>query len=165
MRRRGVGTVERILAGAAIAVLVAACGTGDSGAPPGDASVLRAAGVDRDLPPADAPVDATVQGMMAFGYNLYRASTEPASNAVISPLSIAYAFAMARAGARGDTADQIDGVLRYPTDGVHDAFNAITRELVTAAGPPSPTAPPATGTVSAPPVLSIANGLFVQEGD
>ena len=165
MPRHGVGTLERILTSAVIAVLVAACGTGDSGAPPGDASVLRAAGVDRDLPPADAPVDATVHGMMAFGYNLYRASTEPASNAVISPLSIAYAFAMARAGARGDTADQIDGVLRYPTDGVHDAFNAITRELVTAAGPPSPTAPPATGTVSAPPVLSIANGLFVQEGE
>ena len=165
MRRRGVGTVERILAGAAIAVLVAACGTGDSGSPPGDAAGMQAAGVDRETPLADDPVEAAVAGMTAFGYDFYRVSSEPESNTVVSPLSIATAFAIARVGARGETADQIDDVLRYPTDGVHDAFNAITRELVTAAGPPSPTAPPATGTVSAPPVLSIANGLFVQEGD
>jgi serine protease inhibitor len=54
-------------------------------------------------------------------------SAEPASNTVISPLSIAGAFAMARVGARGETADQIDDVLCLPTDGVHAAFNAIIR--------------------------------------
>jgi serine protease inhibitor len=127
---------------------------------------LRAAGVDREAPPADAPVEATVEGITAFGYDLYRVSADPASNAVVSPLSIAYAFAMARAGARGETADQIDAVLRYPADGVHAAFNAITRGLVTTAGPPPRTSPSATRTPgeSEPPVLSIANGLFVQKG-
>jgi hypothetical protein len=112
MGRRGVGKVERILAGAVIAALVAACGTGDPGSVPADPVELRAAGVDREPPPADAPADATVQGMTAFGYDLYRSTAEPASNTVISPLSIATAFAMARVGAGGETADQIDAVLR-----------------------------------------------------
>jgi serine protease inhibitor len=166
MGRRDVGTVHRLLAGAVIAVLVAACGTGDPGSVPGEASVLRAAGVEREAPPADAPVDATVQGMTAFGYDFYRVSAEPASNTVVSPLSIATAFAMARVGAGGQTADQIDAVLRYPPDGVHAAFNAITRELVTESGPPPRTSPAAARTPgeSAPPVLSMTNGLFVQEG-
>jgi serpin B len=166
MGRRDVGNVQRILAGAMITVLVAACGTGDPGSVPGEASVLRAAGVDREPPPADAPVDATVQGMTAFGYDLYRSTAEPASNTVISPLSIACAFAMARVGAGGETADQIDAGLRYPPDGVHAAFNAITRELVTESGPPPRTSPAAVRTPgeSAPPVLSMTNGLFVQEG-
>jgi len=166
MRRRGVGNVQRLLAGAVIAIVVAACGTGNPSSVPADPLELRAAGVDREPPPADAPVNATVEGITAFGYDLYRVSAEPASNTVISPLSIAYAFAMARAGARGDTADQIDAVLRYPTDGVHAAFNAITRELVITAGPPPRTSPSATRTPgeSEPPVVSIANGLFVQEG-
>ena len=79
---------------------------------------------------------------------------------MISPLSIAYAFAMARAGARGDTADQIDAVLRYLPDGVHAAFNAITRELVTESGHPPghrlrrPEHPAGSG----PPVLSAPTG-------
>ena len=165
MSDRRVGTAQRLIAGAAIAVLVAACGTGDPGSAPADAVELRAAGVEREAPLADAPVDATIEGVTAFGYDLYRVSADPASNTVVSPVSIAYAFAMARAGARGETADQIDDVLYLPTDGVHAAFNAITRELVTAAGPPTPASPRATRTPgeSTPPVLSIANGLFVQE--
>ena len=113
MRRRGVGTVERILAGAVIAVLVAACGTGDSGSPPGDASRMQAAGIDRETPLADDPVEAAVAGMTAFGYDFYRVSSEPESNTVVSPLSIATAFAMARVGARSETADQIDDVSTY----------------------------------------------------
>ena len=165
--KRDVGTSHGLLAGAVITVLVAACGTGDPGSVPGEASVLRAAGVDREPPPVNAPVDATVQGMTAFGYDLYRSTAEPASNTVISPLSIACAFAMARVGAGGETADQIDALLRYPPDGVHAAFNAITRELVTESGPPPRTSPAAARTPgeSAPPVLSMTNGLFVQEGE
>jgi serpin B len=128
---------------------------------------MQAAGIDRETPLADDPVEAAVAAMTAFGYDFYQVSSEPESNTVVSPFSIATAFAMARVGARGETADQIDDVLYLPTDGVHAAFNAITRELLTAAGSPGPTSPLATRTpgVSAPPVLSIANGLFVQEGE
>jgi serine protease inhibitor len=160
------GRVRILLAGAVIAVLVAACGTAAPSSAPAEVSVLRAVGVDREAPPADAPVDVTVDGMTAFGYDLYRVSAEPGRNFVISPLSIATAFAMARAGARGDTAEQIDDVLRFPQDGVHAAFNAITRELVTGSTPqprPSPSAMMTPGQ-SARPVLDIANAIFVQQG-
>ena len=71
MGRRGVGKVERILACAVIAVLVAACGTGDSGSPPGDASGMQAADVDGETPLADDPVEAAVAAMTAFGYDFY----------------------------------------------------------------------------------------------
>ena len=104
--------------------------------------------------------------MTAFGYDLYRVSAESGRNFVISPLSIATAFAMARAGARGDTAEQIDDVLRFPRDGVHAAFNAITGDLVTGSSPqprPSPSSMTTPGQ-SALPVLNIANAIFVQEG-
>ncbi len=136
-----VGTVRKLFAGAAIAVLIAACGIGESTSVPGGGSGARVAGVDRETPLADDPVEAAIAGMTAFGYDFYRVSADPVSNTVISPLSIAGAFAMARVGARGETADQIDDVLYFPTDGVHAAFSAITRELVTAAGPPSPRRP------------------------
>ncbi|HZY27049.1 MAG TPA: hypothetical protein VFE49_02210 [Jiangellaceae bacterium] len=69
MRRHGVGTVQRLLTGAVIAVLVAACGTGDPGSAPGDASRMQAACVDREAPLADDPVEAAVAGMTAFGYD------------------------------------------------------------------------------------------------
>ena len=160
-----IGAVRGLLAGAVIVSLVAACGTAGSNGAPSQTAELRAAGVQREAPPADAPVDATVAGMTAFGYDLFQASAEPDGNFVISPLSIAYAFAMARAGARGETADQIDEVLRFPRDDVHAAFNAITGELVTASSPPS-RSPSVTKTPgqSVPPVLSIANAMFVQAG-
>jgi serpin B len=160
------GRVRILLAGAVIAVLVAACGTAAPSSAPAEVSVLRAVGVDREAPPADAPVDATVDGMTAFGYDLYRVSSEPGRNFVVSPLSIATAFAMARAGARGDTADQIDDVLRFPQNGVHAAFNAITGDRVTGSSTqprPSPSVMTTPGQ-SALPVLDIANAIFVQQG-
>ena len=39
-------------------------------------------------------------------------------NSVISPVSIVYAFAMARAGAAGGTAEQLDRVLGFPGSGL-----------------------------------------------
>jgi Serpin (serine protease inhibitor) len=110
MRTWCVGQMQLLLAAAVVVAAVAACGTASPDAAPRKASELTAAGVHREEPPADALADATLAGMKAFGYDLFRASAEPTGNFVISPLSVAYAFAMARAGARGDTADQIDEV-------------------------------------------------------
>jgi serpin B len=64
----------------------------------------------------------------AFGIDLYRAalkngSLNPGAGAAVSPTSIALALAMARAGAKGTTASQIDAVLHAP-DG-----NALLRGL------------------------------------
>ncbi len=57
---------------------------------------------------------AAAQAVNDFGLELYRVVTgsEPGANAVVSPASVALALAMARAGARGETAAQMDAVLR-----------------------------------------------------
>ncbi|MGH3930582.1 MAG: serpin family protein [Pseudonocardiaceae bacterium] len=154
-----------LLAGVTAVLLLAACGgaVGGQGAP--GSGLLAAQGVAREVP-TDAPVGQTVAGLTTFGHDLYTVAADPTKNTVISPLSIGYAFAMARAGAGGQTASQLDQVFGFPAVGPHAAFNDLDRQIVTAGGPPplpshtsrAPEARPA------PSVVAIANGLFVQEG-
>ena len=116
--------------------------------------------------PADASVDETVDGLLAFGHDFHERTAEPETNTVISPFSIALAFGMARAGAAGDTADEIDAVLHFPPE-VHEGLNALEQGIVSADGPPPLPEPGATrdpGAEPQPPVVAVANGLFVQEG-
>lgn len=94
----------------------------------------------------DAPVAAVVDGITQFGHDLHAAADVPGRNFVLSPLSVTTAFAMARAGAAGETADQIDAVMHFPATGLHDAMGEIDRR---------PTGDR---------VRKSANGLFVQEG-
>ncbi|MBM3321516.1 MAG: serpin family protein [Candidatus Eisenbacteria bacterium] len=55
---------------------------------------------------------------------------EKGENVLISPFSIRIAFAMLYGGARGETAEEIAEVLRYPEgEGVHDAWNALDLAL------------------------------------
>lgn len=161
-----------LLAGLTAVLLLAACGgpTGSqdgSGIPVGGGDgVLMAQGVSREVP-RDAPVEQTVAGLTAFGHDLYPVAADPARNTVLSPLSIGYAFGMARAGASGQTASQLDRVFGFPAAGPHAAFNDLDRQIVTAGGPPplpSPGATRAPDTRPAPPVVAIVNGLFVQDG-
>jgi serpin B len=66
----------------------------------------------------------------AFGLDLYKRLDKKAGNAVISPTSIAIALAMARAGARGETAAQMDAVLHTAGwDVLESGLNALTQEL------------------------------------
>ena len=104
--------------------------------------------------------------MTAFGYDLMEVASRAADNFVCSPASIAYAFAMARAGARGETAAQIDEVLGFPAGGPHAALNSLARQVVTVdkAPAPTPTRPTRGARDKRPPVLAIANGQFVQVG-
>lgn len=145
--------------GLSAVMLVAGCVPATSAAdqPP----LLLADGVTREAPSADAPTAATVEGLTRFGYDLYRIVASPDRNVVLSPLCVGYAFALARAGAKGETAAQIDRVFGFPGDGVHDALNSLNRQVVTAEGPPGPR-PQRTPGVTLPPTVSIANGLFVQ---
>jgi serine protease inhibitor len=82
----------------------------------------RPAAVDvamSDVPRASASPPAAKKAaaaINAFGIDLYRrmladGTLNPAAGAVFSPTSIAFALAMARAGAKGETAVQMDAVL------------------------------------------------------
>lgn len=67
--------------------------------------------------PVALPGDAAdvVTGLNHFGLELYRAvSAERRGSVFLSPASVSSAFGLAYAGARGTTADEMAGVLRYP---------------------------------------------------
>ena len=83
------------------------------------------------------PADATKAGAAIddFGFELLRAATRGDENAVLSPTSIALALAMARPGARGETASQIDTVLhQVAADGNASWLNALDAALATRTG-------------------------------
>jgi serine protease inhibitor len=139
--------------------VVAGCATAPTPQPAGP-MLLKAEGVARLTPPAGAPVDALVEGIARFGYRL--APTSAAENWVASPTSIAIALGMVRAGADGVTAAEIDETLGFPA-AVHEAFNALTRQLVTDEVPPprddaQPTRAP--GSPAGPTTVCIGNALF-----
>ncbi|WP_283139273.1 serpin family protein [Rhizohabitans arisaemae] len=157
------GKGRTLITVATAGLLLASCG----GSPARQSSdgVLRAEGVSREIP-KDAPVEETVAGLAKFAGELHRVSTDPNKNAVTSPLSIVSAFAMARAGALGDTGTQMDRVFGFPAEGVHEAINDLTRQIVTGEKvPPAPAnAGPRTEGPPAAPVVTVANGLFTQRG-
>jgi serpin B len=112
----------------ATALLAAACGAADSEVEP------ELLGSDVPRAPAEAVGDASLAaGLNRFGLDYYGvlASRAPAENLVFSPLSIGMAFGMADAGARGETAAQIEEVFHLPGSGdeLHAAFNALDQAL------------------------------------
>lgn len=118
----------------AMSTLMAACGgdhdtaveqpNGDDPTPAG-ADVVKA-DLTRVNAPGDAPVDQVVAGLRTFAVKL-AAADDGASNLVVSPTSIAVAFAMAEAGAATPTADAIAQVFGFPAQpSVHEAMNALT---------------------------------------
>ena len=153
--------------------LVTACasqsthgGTTSSAAAAGVPTEVRASGVAR----ADAgsvSTAALVEGTTAFGHDLYVEAAKAGGNIVFSPLSIEVALAMARAGAAGTTATEIDAVMHFPADQRDEAMNALTRALTTRDTAPPLALPAASRSAGAPaqdPIVTIANGLFVQQG-
>jgi serine protease inhibitor len=108
--------------------------------------------VERATPVETPAVLEAAAGMRAFGYRLLSEHPEllTGGNGVVSPASIATAFAMARAGAVGQTADQIDRVFSLPGSNVGPAFNFLTDQWRTGQGGPNA------------PELSVANSLFAQ---
>src|SRR3954468_17738693 len=97
--------------------------------------------------------------MDAFGHDLLAWTDASSHNTVVSPLSIAMAFSMARVGARGGTATELDRVFHFPRAMRDQAFNTLTRGLVTtgpSTGAGSDAPPP-------PPVVVTANALWVRQ--
>ncbi|HEY6739500.1 MAG TPA: serpin family protein [Actinopolymorphaceae bacterium] len=127
---------------------------------------VTAKGVARVAPEIQAPVTPAVDGMTSFGHDLLRTLVADAEfagrNVVVSPLSLAYAFGMVRAGAEGETARQIDDTFGFPAL-VHAALNAVSHDLVTAEAPPRTSQPRRRGEEPAEPVVAMANAVFVDD--
>jgi serpin B len=95
--------------------------------------VLASADVPRPVPTGDPVIAASA--VNAFGLDLYKRLASTGDNLVVSPTSIALALAMARFGARGETAAQMDDVQRrLGADGMADALNALDQALATRSG-------------------------------
>ena len=88
-------------------------------------SALSYAGMSHLLPhrvfakediPTDvgSPMQQLVQGSTRFAFELYHQLREEPGNLFFSPYSISTALAMTRAGARNETARQIDAALHFP---------------------------------------------------
>jgi serpin B len=99
-------------------------------------------------------------GNNQFSMDLYDAVTADggSGNVFFSPLSISSALAMTYVGARGETAQEMDRVLHYgiPAEEIGEAFKPFIENLATGE--------PLGEGGSEPFTLSIANGLWVQEG-
>jgi serine protease inhibitor len=116
-----------------------------------------------DVALSGAPdLSAVVDGMSAFAAHLHATTATASANYTMSPLSIAVAFGMLRAGSRGETAKQLDTVFGFPATSrpegsPHRALNALTAQLVT------PHLLPGKPQAQAP-VVAIANGVWVADG-
>jgi serpin B len=123
-----------------VPLIVTACatpGASGSGTTPGPdpagielaaLEVPRILGSEDDARAAGAAID-------AFGLDLYRLVARPDENAVLSPASIAIALSMARAGARGTTAEQMDAALYELASDEHAAWvSALDQALAERSG-------------------------------
>jgi serine protease inhibitor len=121
----------RIAALLVVVLAISACAPAGSNG--GDIALARA-----DVPRASAaPASAAAAGtaISALGLDLYRAIAKGQANVVLSPTSIALALAMARAGARGQTAAEMDAVMHGLASDDNAAWlNALDQALATRSG-------------------------------
>jgi serpin B len=139
-------------------VAVAGCGSSAGSSPnpsPGDIELARAQVARAIVSQADAADGAAA--VNAFGFELLRAMGED-GDAVVSPASIALALAMARAGAIGETATQMDAVLHDAASDAHPGWlNALEAALAARSGTFKDA-----GGKDQPVALRIANTAFAQ---
>jgi len=145
-------------------VLVVSAGCGPGGESPGPTTQPATAEIARveiaRAAPAEGSAERAAAAINAFGLDLYRAIGSDGGNLVFSPASIALALAMARAGARGETAAQMDAVLHADAAGdLLAALNALDQALASRSGT-FPAYPEGTLDVA----LRIANAPFAQRG-
>ena len=109
---------------------------------PAAAAVATVAGTAARAAPASAALPGASTLVRDFSADLYRQLAAGPANLVCSPYSVAVALAMARTGARGRTATEMDAVLHVedlqpgvdPVAGLGAAFNALTRAVDSRAG-------------------------------
>lgn len=103
----------------------------------------------------DADLKALADGNREFACSLYHEIAGGEGNLVFSPMSVSTAMAMAYAGARGRTAEQLADVLRFdlPPERLHPAFNSICIALQPPQGADEKTVK-----------LTMLNALWAQKG-
>ena len=92
----------------------------------------KGGGANNAGPKADpADVAAVTQGDNQFALDLYAKLRDKDGNIFVSPYSISTALAMTRAGARGDTAAEMDKVMHFtlPQDKLNPIFGAVIRQV------------------------------------
>lgn len=163
-----------VLALVGVLLVASACAGGGSSAGLGDQTGAGGAALElvrADLPaatPEPAAAAPVVAGIDALTGRLAGQLAADGENLVVSPLGVATAFAMARAGAAGETAVQLDATLGFPVAGLGEGMRALEAGIVTQQGPPprpSPGATPRDAQAQAapagePPIVALANGLF-----
>lgn len=106
-----------LLAGLALAA-TACIGSSDTG--------QEVRGAAERAPVDDALLAPTIGAVNTFALDLYRAMTDQGPNLVLAPVAVATALAMARAGATGDTRDQLDALLHAgDTPDLDGGLNAV----------------------------------------
>jgi serpin B len=80
--------------------------------------------------PVEKVSPAVVKGNNEFAFDLYHHLAGKPGNLFLSPYSISTALAMTSAGARGKTAEQMEGVLHFPPQAeLHPALAALMNEI------------------------------------
>jgi serpin B len=82
---------------------------------------------------SDEAANQAATSISGFGFALYRVVGAKDGNLVFSPTSIVVALSMARAGAGGETASQMDAVMHMTADGGNDV-NSLDQALVKLSG-------------------------------
>ncbi|HEX7492051.1 MAG TPA: serpin family protein [Candidatus Limnocylindrales bacterium] len=114
----------------------------------------RGAGSSSEAVRAAAAVD-------AFGFDFYDAVLTSGGNSVVSPVSIALALSMAQAGGKGETATQMDKVLRSALgSGNGNGINSLDQALAGLSGTYK-----VPGKSDQTLSLRIANAPFAQSGE
>ncbi|HEX7612344.1 MAG TPA: serpin family protein [Candidatus Limnocylindrales bacterium] len=114
--------------GLAALVLVGAIVSGCTGQAAAGAEATSAAS---RAPVAAGDASKAAGDMNAFGFDFYKAALTSGDNAVVSPASILLALSMARVGAAGQTASQMNTVLHSPSP---SALNSLDQALAGLSG-------------------------------
>lgn len=149
--------VAKLVAATAVVALTAC-----SAPQPG---LLKADGVERvsvQLASYDAELRSLRDSALTLGEALLADGGDGASgNVVASPGGLLIALAMLRAGASGETAAEMDNVLKLPAKHRDEAMNALLASLEKFDGDPGSVDE---GNPPRKPVMHPANGLFVDKG-
>ncbi|MBL8094234.1 MAG: serpin family protein [Anaerolineales bacterium] len=95
-----------------------------------DSSLIRSDRQRRPITADPAALATLTEGQRAFAFDLYQVLRAEGGNLIYSPHSIAGAFALAQAGARGATEAEIAAVFHFPAGAIlHPTFSALDQNL------------------------------------